>query len=111
MQSYLWSPFIFSPFKCRGFVHSLKPFILPVVPWNLWNLMELRSVFKRPFWRETSLKKVNFIPLVWLMHKDEGNKGFSTFCQIKSNFDNFIFKKLKKLKVAIPYLLYHMHAK
>ena len=45
------------------------------------------------------------------MHKDEGNKGFSTFCQIKSNFDNFIFKKLKKLKVAIPNLLYHMHAK
>ena len=24
--------------------------------------------------------QVNFIPLVWLMHKDEGNKGFSTLC-------------------------------
>ena len=27
--------------------------------------------------------QVYFIPLVWLMHKDEGNEGFGSLCQIK----------------------------
>lgn len=48
------------------------------MPWNFWNLVELRGVFKRKFCRETSLNpnQFSYTQMVWHMHKGEANEDF-----------------------------------
>lgn len=61
-------------------IHNLrKNLLFCSVPRNLWNFMKLRDVFKRPSCRKTSLNSkllLILLKMVWLIHKDEGNKEF-----------------------------------
>ena len=58
--------------------------------------MELRSVFKRLFWRETSLN-LKSISYHWFgsCTKVKVTKVSAHSAKLKVNFDNFILKKLK----------------